>query len=236
MQDEVLWEDDEIGQVKIRQSNKAKNISIRVRNDEEVILTVPSGCSLKKGLTFLNSRKEWIASHLKKTDWLIFDEDTVFSTVSFGVKIVKNTSHTSFLFRRTQNLLTVYCPDKLDIRIKEYQSIIRAGIERAMRSEAKRLLPKRLTMLAQEHNFEYNNVQIRSSKTRWGSCSAEGNINLSYFLLLLPGELIDYVLLHELCHTKEMNHGEAFWKLMDSVTKNRALELRSLLRSYKTSF
>ena len=58
-------------------------------------------------------------------------------------------------------------------------------------------------------------------------CSARGNINLSYFLVLLPGHLIDYVLLHELAHTREMNHGEHFWKLLDSMTGNKAQDFRN---------
>jgi predicted metal-dependent hydrolase len=235
MQDDILWKDEELGLVKIRRSNRAKNISIRIRN-EEVLLTIPARCPEKEGLLFLNSRREWIISHLHKNDRLIFDENTSFSTISFTVRIEKDAQNTSFLFRRTQGLLTVFCPQNLNIRLEKYQSIIRMGIEKAIRLEAKRVLPKRLEMLAVKYGFKYNKVHIRSSKTRWGSCSSHGNINLSYFLLLLPGELIDYVLLHELCHTREMNHGEAFWELMDSVTGGKAKELRGSLRSYKTSF
>ena len=77
-------------------------------------------------------------------------------------------------------------------------------------------------------------MKINSSKGRWGSCSARKAINLSYYLVLLPKHLIDYVLLHELCHTREMNHGERFWALLNSVTDGKALELREELKQYKT--
>ena len=89
---------------------------------------------------------------------------------------------------------------------------------------------------ALQHNLSYKSVKINSSSGRWGSCSARGNINLSYFLVLLPKHLIDYVLLHELAHTREMNHGERFWALLDGMTDGKAQLLRSELRKYKTDF
>jgi predicted metal-dependent hydrolase len=65
-------------------------------------------------------------------------------------------------------------------------------------------------MLPARHSFHYTGVTVRNTQSRWGSCSAQKHINLSLSLMLLPEHLIDYVLLHELCHTVEMNHGERF--------------------------
>ena len=76
--------------------------------------------------------------------------------------------------------------------------------------------PQRWTM-AKIHHFTYQKVSINSAKSRWGSCSATGKINLSCYLLLLPDRLIDFVLIHELCHTREMNHGKEFKRLMRSI-------------------
>ena len=92
----------------------------------------------------------------------------------------------------------------------------------------------RLEHLSAQCGLSYASVKINSSQGRWGSCSARKNINLSYYLVLLPSHLIDYVLLHELCHTREMNHGERFWDLLNRFTDGKALALRKELKKYRT--
>ena len=78
-------------------------------------------------------------------------------------------------------------------------------------------LPRRLQQLSQQHGFDYGRCTVRQVVSRWGSCSAQKNISLNAALLLLPVELVDYVLLHELCHTRQMNHSAAFWGEMTAV-------------------
>lgn len=100
-----------------------------------------------------------------------------------------------------------------------------------MRSEAKSFLPGRLAKLAATHGFSYRRVTIKHNISNWGSCSSKGNINLNLCLMTLPAELQDYVMLHELCHTREMNHGPAFHSLLEAVCPgHRALASR--LRQY----
>ena len=123
---------------------------------------------------------------------------------------------------------TAYCNEKM-------QEWLRGAVTTALTRRAKQLLPKRLEALAAEKGFRYNGCTVRNVHSRWGSCSTRGNISLSIYLALLPDELIDYVLLHELCHTVEMNHSERFWALMDKVTAPvKAKELRKRLKGYKT--
>lgn len=104
-----------------------------------------------------------------------------------------------------------------------------AEVER-LRAEAKAVLPKRLSELAALHGFHYNNVRIKHNSSNWGSCSELGNINLNLNLMRLPEHLRDYVMLHELCHLRQMNHGPEFHALLESVCpdhKSLQLELRS---------
>ena len=109
-------------------------------------------------------------------------------------------------------------------------------ITEALRKQAKAILPLRLNELAVRHGFQYTQVRINSARTRWGSCSSRGHINLSLYLMVLPRKLSDYVLLHELCHTREMNHGRNFWILMDQVTDMQARQLKDALRHYPSPF
>jgi predicted metal-dependent hydrolase len=105
--------------------------------------------------------------------------------------------------------------------------------EIGLRRKAQSVLPLQLAKLAGLHGFKYSGVTIRKSHTRWGSCSSKGMINLSFYLLLLPKHLIEYVLLHELCHTVQMNHSPAFWALLNKCTQNKAKEFRHELRNYR---
>ncbi|MDL2222470.1 M48 family metallopeptidase [Bacteroidales bacterium OttesenSCG-928-M11] len=104
--------------------------------------------------------------------------------------------------------------------------------EKALRKQAKAYLPGKIAHLAETHGFEYASLSVRGSRTRWGSCSSKKSINLSFFLMILPEHLIEYVILHELCHTVEMNHSPAFWSLLDSHLKRDSRELRRELKNY----
>lgn len=132
-------------------------------------------------------------------------------------------------FRLADGLLKAHYPERMTT--EEIQPYLWEGINYFLRKEAKRLFPQRTAELAALHGFTYNTVKIQASKTRWGSCSTKKNINLSFFLLLAPQNLIDYVILHELCHTIEMNHSNRFWALMDKVTDGKAKQLRNGLKS-----
>ncbi|MBR5704228.1 MAG: M48 family metallopeptidase [Bacteroidales bacterium] len=101
-----------------------------------------------------------------------------------------------------------------------------------LRKQAKAYLPGRLAELAAEYGFSYNQVRIKHNVSNWGSCSVKGNINLNLNLMRLPQDLQDYVMLHELCHLKHMNHGPKFHALLESVCPDH-LALRRRLKGYK---
>lgn len=97
------------------------------------------------------------------------------------------------------------------------------------RDQAGRVLMGRLDELAARHGFVYNEVCVRNQRTRWGSCSEKNNISLNVKLAQLPAYLIDYVLLHELVHTRVKNHGKVFWEELEERVegaKQKSAELR----------
>lgn len=94
-----------------------------------------------------------------------------------------------------------------------------------LRAKAKAELPSRLKELADRYGFVYNRVAIKHNSTNWGSCSARNNINLNLNLMRLPQVLRDYVLLHELCHLRHHDHGEAFHLLLEHLCTDHVLKL-----------
>ncbi len=112
-----------------------------------------------------------------------------------------------------------------------HEPIPKAAIE-ALRAQAKRRLPEVVEKLARQHGFKYGNVRIKALKSKWGSCTVRGDLNLSLFLMRLPDHLIDYVVLHELCHTVHLNHSANFHALLDRVTQGRHRALNRELRKF----
>lgn len=88
---------------------------------------------------------------------------------------------------------------------------------RALVAQAKQLLPRKAAHFAPLVGVSYGRITIRSQHTRWGSCSAKGNLNFNCLLMLAPPEVVDYVVVHELCHRKRMNHSAAFWAEVEKV-------------------
>lgn len=101
-----------------------------------------------------------------------------------------------------------------------------------LKEKAVAYLPEELARLAKAYGLHYQSCKIGKSRTHWGSCSISGTIRLSLFLMLLPENLIQYVLLHELCHTVHHNHGEDFWALLDKCTEGKAKQLRKELKKH----
>ena len=102
------------------------------------------------------------------------------------------------------------------------------------KSKARVFLVNRLNELAEKYGYKYHKVYIRRQRTRWGSCSAKNNISLNMNLIRLPGELIDYVILHELAHTKHKNHSKKFWQEMNKLVGD-GKGLQKKLKKYRLS-
>jgi predicted metal-dependent hydrolase len=100
------------------------------------------------------------------------------------------------------------------------------------RNRARVVLAGRLNKLARRHGFMYNRLYVRNQKTRWGSCSSKNNISLNMNLVSLPGELRDYVILHELVHTRHKNHSREFWAELDGLVGD-SKQFKKEMRKYR---
>ena len=93
---------------------------------------------------------------------------------------------------------------------------------------AQRLVFDRLTYFNNFYNFKYSRVSIKNQATRWGSCSRQGNLNFNYKIVLLPPDLADYIIVHELCHLGQLNHGPKFWQLVNLTVPDYKLRRHRL--------
>jgi len=201
-------------------SNRSKSIRISIDPIKGVRVSVPLFVSFNSAKSFTLSKISWIKKHISKIEKL---KMTIFQP---GLELNTNFSIIQFKFSSTEkiksiqrnHLVEILIPDHFDVKYSNNQLIIREEIEKILRKEAKKYLPNRVEYFAKKHQFNYNKVRVKNSKTRWGSCSAINNINLNLHLMRLPNELIDYVVLHELAHTKIKNHQKEFWDLLDNIS------------------
>jgi len=105
--------------------------------------------------------------------------------------------------------------EAIEIQALDQRAII-VELRQWIRRRARQLLPPLLARVSRQTGLSYQRVSIRSQKSRWGSCSSSGNISLNDQLLFLPQDAVEYLMIHELCHTRQLNHSPAFWALVQT--------------------
>ena len=233
MEEKRILEDEELGRLVVSVNRRARRMTFRTQEDV-IRVSVPPGTTdteIRNAVNQLRSRLR--ACRLSQPRSLI-DLDFRIDAEYFKLSLVQG-ERERFLAHSELGELRIICPPDADFTDEKLQAWLRKVVQEALRRNAKIILPPRLYQLSLQHGLTYRSVKINSSTGRWGSCSSSGNINLSCFLMLLPRHLIDYVLLHELAHTREMNHGDVFWALLDRLTEGKALQLRSELKQHRAA-
>jgi predicted metal-dependent hydrolase len=230
---------DGIGPVLFKSDARCRRLSIRLKPFEGITVLFPPGYSARKALSFVEEKRQWIISNqaqMEKHEQMhtIFDEQSRFRTRTFQLKVERHESDQIRMILK-DGILRVAYPGFLNVTDASVQNAIRQGIEEGLRLEAKAMLPAKVHHFARVYGFPIRKIFIKNLKSRWGSCSAVNNINLNLHLMRLPAHLIDYVVLHELCHTKEKNHGPGFWLLLDKVTDGNARSLAAEMKKFRTT-
>ncbi len=194
--------------VLVRHHARARRITLRLPPGElRAMVSVPRGTTLLDGLTFAQSRKDWIAKHLKSRG----------TPVPFR--------HGQFIPFRGEDHLIVHVPGRGAVWHEEV-----AGVRRLCVGGNERHLPRRLTdwlkkqaraallsscrQYARAMNVRFTRLSVRDQKSRWGSCSSRGALNFSWRVILAPDFVLDYLTAHEVAHLVEMNHSPRFWRLV----------------------
>lgn len=224
-------EDAELGTITWKVNAKARRMTFRTK-PEGVFATVPTGTTQKEVEKAIETlRPKLLKAKEKAKPKPLIDLNYRIDAEFFKLSLVSG-NRERFLSHSELGEMRIICPPNADFNDAGLQEWLKKVIVEALRRNAKIVLPPRLYMLSMKHGLPYEQLKINSSKGRWGSCSAKKHINLSCYLMLLPSHLIDYVLLHELAHTKEMNHSEDFWALLDKLTDGKAKALRKELMQF----
>jgi hypothetical protein len=226
---------EDIGIIHFTRRKNAKRIIAKFYPDQTIRVTIPYYSSYKQAISFLHENKKEIKQKLEKASekQKKISEGNFRGTKEHKLKLIpedrKNPSA-----ELTDSHIIIRYPFQTNVYNPSVQETIRSGITKALRKEARVCLPEKVKELAKEHSFSYNRIFLKNAKTIWGSCSNKKNINLNIHLMKLPDHLIDFVILHELCHTVHPNHSEKFWDLLQSFYQTDIRKLRQELKNYNT--
>ena len=219
---------DSIGNVTVYKRRNNRRINLSVNAHGAVRVSIPTWMPYQTGLNFVRSKESWIIKQrppkqvFTNAQTIGQDHELAFAsspylekpkiTVKDGLILVKYPSHQSIIH-------------------PEVQAAALKGALKVLRSQAELKLLTRLDFIARQTGLPYKSLKIKRLSRRWGSCDREKNIVLNLYLVQLPDELIDYVICHELTHTKVLNHGADFWTALKQISP-QAAELKVRLRHY----
>jgi hypothetical protein len=193
---------------------RSRSIKIKVENNGEVVVVTPKRISKKTIDGFVEEQATWIQKHIQRISSKKEFSETDTSITIFGKKYPKKTTtddaekpgasikDSHLVLNRPSYLL-----NNKPIANTKY-------VERFLKNVAQQYIVPRTHQLAKQMNISFANISLKQQKTRWGSCSSQGNLNFNWRLVHAPTEMIDYVIIHELAHRVHMNHSTAFWNLV----------------------
>lgn len=217
---------DGIGETLLIRRRGAKHIRLSFDSRARLRLTLPYFIPYSVGISFAKSKKSWIKNHQPKIRLIKYYDNQKIGKchkLSFSKEPLKNDKSVVL-----KNNVIYFYGELNPSSINKLETTV----NKCLKDEAVELLPSRLNKLADKFGYSYKDVKIKKMHSRWGSCSNLKVIALSYYLVQLPWDLIDYVLLHELVHTKHMNHSASFWAEL-AISLPDVKNLRKQLKPYQ---
>ena len=195
---------------------KRKSLSLQIKNNGDFIVRAPIKMPDKNIFDFITQKSGWIIK--KRTTQLSSEFAPLTFNRSERINIF-GVSHQIVLMDKKN----IFCQDGI-IFVPNVEP--KNNLVKYLKKLAKAYITNRVAELAALYNFEYLGISISSAKSCWGSCSYNNKLHFTYKLIMCPKAVIDYIILHELCHTKVKNHSEKFWDLVracdyDYKTKER---------------
>lgn len=217
---------DSIGDITVYKRRGTHKINMRIVSGK-VRVTQPAWLPYASGVQFAKANVTWVQKQIQiQPAFALHDGMLLGKARSISVE-PGDTLRT----RITDSKLLIYIPPYLRTDSPEVLAIIQPAIKRALKKESEQLLPERVAICAQQYDFDYSSVHCKSMRSRWGSCTSQKDITLNIFLMMAPWELIDYVIVHELVHTKHLHHGPAFWAAVQAIVpdyKQRRKDLKHI--------
>lgn len=217
--------DDEFGEITVRRTTRATSVKISVGPDGALRASLPPYAPTILLRRLVKSSREQLRKMLaqQKPKYTIKDG----MDIGKSHRLITVEADATSVKRTGQRIIAKLAPGDT-LATPSVEKLVRQSIISALRIEAKSYLPKRLAYLADKLECRYEKVRFSHASSRWGSCSSSGTISLNIALMALPFELIDYVLIHELCHTKQMNHSKRFWNLVEAADPLYRLHRKNL--------
>lgn len=222
-----------VGEVHFRRNTKARRLTITIKPQKRVFVTYPGFVSYNSAVSFVESKAEWIKAKLNlQPDSIPLTNLHPFYTQNHKL-VFSAEARLNILVKVSNGFISVRHPNTLNETDSVVQQAARRGVDLAYRKEAHEYLPEKVSEHAKRLGIVYSKVSIKRTTSRWGSCSAAGNINLSIYLMKLPNHLIDYIIVHELAHIKVKNHRKEFWSYLDMLIGGNAKVLAKELKKYR---
>lgn len=206
---------------------RAKSLKLRIVQGQ-IFLTIPPHAKTREIEQFIQHSQTWLQQHFipasEQSNKVSTADDFLIHKNSLSIKILKK----EYSIKITEKSETESKGNQISVKNNQPAKQLTAWVL----VKSKQELPRRLAGLATQHDFFYQKCSVRHAKTRWGSCNQQGGISLNAGLALLDLATIDYVLLHELCHTRHMNHSAQFWAEMAKVCPDYQNQ-RRLLKQFR---